>query len=168
MLFLFAATLFATACNKEDNNQTNEPQGGQTTMSYDELILGNWDCIHSYQHVHREQYFPPTDEWFTDLDTTIVDVWTFYGDRWKFTDNGTWYVNASDYGTYVVSSDMLALTHPSGGNSRTHYSYIIAELTNNKLVLSDTIDSEFSQLYGYDDDTLRRKHTIYRFEFVKR
>ena len=136
-------------------------------MTYDELIIGNWDCISSSEYMHMESYFPPTDEWYTSLDSTLINEWRFYGDRWKFTDNGTWYVNATDYGTYVVSADMLALTHPQG-DSRTHYSYTISELTNDKLILSDTIDREFSHYYDYNDDTIRRSHSVYRYEFVRR
>lgn len=168
ILFTAMAMVFASSCYKDDNSQPNDSQEVQSPMTYDELIIGNWDCISSSEYMHMESYMPWVDEWYTDIDSTLVNGWRFYGDRWKFTDNGTWYVNAYDYGTYVVSADMLALTHPQG-DSRTHYSYIISELTNNKLVLSDTIiREEFSGYYGYSDDTIRRSRSIYRYEFVRR
>ncbi len=158
LMLCFAATTMMVSCNKDDDNGNSSTPGNS---SYEEMIVGDWDCVHSYNHYYHEM---GGNVW---LDTTRTDGWDFYGDRWKMTSDGKWYVNAHEYGTYVVSGDMLALTHSLNSSSNRYYNYKIKELTSTKLVLGETSEEVTNHDYDNIPDSTEIVRREYRYEFVK-
>ncbi len=125
LMFFVASTMFAISCNKEESNATNDPQGSR---SREELIVGDWKCVNG----------------------------NFGGGEIvKFSSEGKVYVDALDYGTYVISADMLGITHPwvhYPGQSQEEicyyiYRYSIIELSEKTLELQMTYS--YSGASGY-------------------
>ena len=118
LLFIIISMVATSCIRDEENDNLSTP----SSRSYEELIIGDWDCVHTFDHYYHEM---GGNVW---QDTTRIDGWTFFGDRWKFTSDGKWYCNAIEYGTFVISGDMFALTHPHG-DITTRYNYKIKAST---------------------------------------
>ena len=157
LMLCFAATAMMMSCNKDEGNDDSSTSNNG---SYEEMIVGDWDCVHSYDHYYHEM---GGNVW---QDTTRIDGWKFFGDRWKFTSDGKWYRNAYEYGTYVISGDLFSLTHPrSDGNE--YYRYKIKELTSTKLVLGEISEEVTNHDYDNIPDSTEIVRREYRYEFVK-